>query len=160
MTFLLNYWRFCDIDHFTGLFSPSGGIFNSLRLNKGNFTTIECLKRIIKCFYHLVFMFVQFLDFKLIYLLNYWRFCDFDPFTGPFFAFWRYFSLFEAKFRKYDNHGVLEMYYKMFVPISFQVWPIFRLQIDIFVELLPILWFWPLLGTLFGHFASFCTLWS
>jgi hypothetical protein len=31
------------------------------------------------------------------------------------------------------------MYYKMFVPISFQVWPIFRLQIDISAELLPIL---------------------
>jgi hypothetical protein len=31
------------------------------------------------------------------------------------------------------------MYYKMFVSISFQVWPIFRLQIVIFAELLSIL---------------------
>jgi len=31
------------------------------------------------------------------------------------------------------------MYYKMFVPISFQVSPIFRLPIDIFAELLAIL---------------------
>ena len=31
------------------------------------------------------------------------------------------------------------MYYSMFVPISFQVWPIFGLQIDILAELLLIL---------------------
>jgi hypothetical protein len=31
------------------------------------------------------------------------------------------------------------MYYKMFVPISFQVWPIFRQEIDKFYELLAIL---------------------
>ena len=38
-----------------------------------------CLKCIIKCLYQLVFKVGQFLDFKYIYLLNYWRFCDFDP---------------------------------------------------------------------------------
>ena len=38
---------------------------------------------------------------------------------------------------------MLEKLYKMFVPICFQVWPIFRPQIDIFGELLAILWFWP-----------------
>ena len=31
----------------------------------------------------------------------------------------------------------------MFVPICFQVWPILRRQIDIFDELLAILWFLP-----------------
>ena len=121
------------------LFPPSGAICHSLRPYLGNRTIIECLKCFIKCLYQLVFRFGQFLDSKLIYLLNYWRICDFDPFTGPLFAFWRYFSLFEAKFWKFDNHRVLEMYYKMFVPISFQVWPIFRLQIDVFAELLSIL---------------------
>jgi hypothetical protein len=34
----------------------------------------------------------------------------------------------------------------MFVPISFQVLPFFRLQIDIIAELLSILWFWPFNG--------------
>ena len=121
------------------LLLPSGAIFHSLGLNLGNLTIIECLKCSIKCLYQLVFRFGQFLDFKLTYLLNYWRFCDFDPFTDPFIAFWHYFLLFEAKFRKSDNHRVLEMFYKMFVPISFQVWPIFRLQIEIFAELLEIL---------------------
>ena len=53
-----------------------------------------------------IIKFVQFLGFKLTYLLNYWRFYDID---GAFFAFWRYFSLIEAKFRKSDNHRVLEM---------------------------------------------------
>ena len=48
------------------------------------------------------------------------------------------------------------MYYKMFVPICFQVWPIFRLQIDIFAELLAILRFLPLDGALLrlGHYFS------
>ena len=81
--YLLNYWRFCDFDTFTGLFSPSGAIFHPLRLNFGNLTTIECLKCNIKCLYQLVFKFGQFVSFKLTYLLNYWRLCDFDPFTGP-----------------------------------------------------------------------------
>ena len=54
-------------------------------------------------------------------------------------VFWRYFKLFGARFRKFDNHRVLEMYSKMFVPISFQLWTIFRLKIYIFAELLVIL---------------------
>ena len=37
------------------------------------------LKCIIKCFYQFVFKFVQFLDFKFTYFLNYCWFCDFDP---------------------------------------------------------------------------------
>jgi hypothetical protein len=41
---------------------------------------------------------------------------------------------------------MLEIFYKMFVPISFQVLPFFRLQIDIIAELLSILWFWPFNG--------------
>ena len=46
--------------------------------------SIECLKCIIKCLYQLVFKFCQFLDSKLTYLLNYCRFCDFEPFQGTF----------------------------------------------------------------------------
>ena len=46
------------------------------------------------------------------------------------------------------------MYYKMFVPISFQVWPIFRLQIGICVELLAILWFWPSIIADFGKISA------
>ena len=65
------------------IFPPYGDFFNTLRLNKENLTTIECLKCIIKCLFQLVFKFSQFLDFKLTYLLNYWRFCDFDPSMGP-----------------------------------------------------------------------------
>ena len=38
----------------------------------------QCSKCIIKCLYQFVFKFDQFLDLKLTYLSNYWRFCDFD----------------------------------------------------------------------------------
>jgi len=48
------------------------------------------------------------------------------------------FSDFEAKLMKFDYYRVLEMYYKMFVPISFLYYPIFRLQIGIFAELVAI----------------------
>jgi hypothetical protein len=37
------------------------------------------------------------LDSKLTYLLNYCRFCDFDPFQGHFLAILRPFAHFEAK---------------------------------------------------------------
>ena len=61
-----------------------GIICNSLKLNKTNLDTMECLKCIIKCLYQFVFRIGQFLDFKLTYLLNYWRICDFDPSKGHF----------------------------------------------------------------------------
>jgi len=61
------------------IFWLSGVIFPSLRLYKKGFVTVECLKCIIKCVYQIVFRFVQFLDFKLTYLSNYWWFCDFYP---------------------------------------------------------------------------------
>ena len=48
-------------------------------LNKKNLDIKESLKCIIKCLYKFVFKFGQFLDFKFTYLLNYWRFCYFDP---------------------------------------------------------------------------------
>ncbi len=87
-TYLLNYWQFCDFDPPHGpFFSLLPHFFHTLRLNKGIFTTIECLKYIIKCLQQLVFRFSQVLDFKLTYLLNYWRFCDFDPLMGLFSAF-------------------------------------------------------------------------
>ena len=38
-----------------------------------------------------------FFSSKLTYLLNYWRFCDFDPFRGHFLAILRPFTHFEAK---------------------------------------------------------------
>ena len=58
---------------------------------------MECLKYIINCFYQLVFKFGQFLGSKLTNLLNYWRFCNFDPFRGHFLAILRPFSHLEAK---------------------------------------------------------------
>ena len=43
------------------------------------------------------------------------------------------------------------MYHKMFVPIGFQVWPIFRHQIDIFAELLLI---FVIVTSPLGHFLA------
>ena len=60
----------------------SGIIFHSLRLNRKFLDTIEWLKCNIKCLFQLVFKFDQFLDLKFTYLLNYCRFCDFDPFIA------------------------------------------------------------------------------
>ena len=91
LTYLLNYYQFCDFDPPWAYFPPYGAFFHTLRLNKGNLTTIECFKCIIKYLYQLVFEFRQFLDFKLPYLLNYGRFCDFDPFVGLFSTFCRLF---------------------------------------------------------------------
>ena len=84
LTYLLNYCQICDFDHFTGIIWLLGVIFHYLRLNKEILDTMECLKCIIKCLYQFVFMFGQFLDFKLTCLLNYWRICDFDPSKGHF----------------------------------------------------------------------------
>jgi hypothetical protein len=66
-------------------------IFHSLRLNKSNLASIECLKCIIKCLYQFVFKFCQFSDPKFTYLLNYCRFYDFDHSHGLFLAILRYF---------------------------------------------------------------------
>jgi hypothetical protein len=86
LTYLPNYWRFSDFNPlYMGLFQPYDAYFHTLKLNKWDLTTIECLKCIIKCLYQLVFKFSQFLDFKLTYLLNYWRFSDFGPFMWAFF---------------------------------------------------------------------------
>ena len=43
-----------------------------------------------------------------------------------FLALGRYYSHFEAKLKFFGHYILVEMYYKMFVPIGFQVWPIFR----------------------------------
>ena len=72
----------------------------SLRLNLKELDIKECLKCFITCLYQLVFKFGKFLDFKFIYLLNYWWFCDFDPSKWHFLALMRYFSLFEANLKK------------------------------------------------------------
>jgi len=97
LTYFLNYCQFCDFDPSTGHLLSSGIISPSLRLNKIILDTMECLKCIIKCLYQFVFKFGQFSDFKLLFLLNYWRFCGFDLSSGPFLALWHYFPLFEAK---------------------------------------------------------------
>ena len=97
LTYLLNYWRICVFDPSKGHFWLLGVIFHDLRLNKKMLDTMECLKCIIKCLYQFVFKFDQFLDFKFTYLLNYCRFCDFDPSMGHYLALGHYFSLFETK---------------------------------------------------------------
>ena len=79
LTYLLNYCQFFDFDPSKWHFWLLCTIFLSLRLNKNILDIKECLKCIIKCLYQFVFKFDQFLDFKLAYLSNYWRFCDFDP---------------------------------------------------------------------------------
>ena len=95
--YLPNYWRFCDFD-------TSKGHFLSLVRNSSLFEAKyfvfdinECLKCIIKCLYQFVFKFGKYLDFKCTYLLNYWRFSDFDTSKGHFLALVHNFSLFDAK---------------------------------------------------------------
>jgi hypothetical protein len=97
LTYLLNYCRFCDFRPRRGIFMLSQAIILYLRLNKKIINTMECLKCIIKCLYQFIFKFGPFLDFKLAYLLNYCRFCDFGPSEGHFYALPGYYSLFEAK---------------------------------------------------------------
>ena len=58
-------------------------IFPSLRLYK-EIDTMQYLKCIIQCLYQFIFRLDQFLDFKLTYVSNYWRFCYFDPSMGHF----------------------------------------------------------------------------
>ena len=50
-------------------------------------------KKHVICLYQLVFRFGQFFGYKLIYLLNYCRFCDFDPFMGLFQLLSLFFTL-------------------------------------------------------------------
>ena len=45
-----------------------------------------CLKCIITCLYQFVFRFGQFIDLKLTYLLNYWRFLWFWPLQRTLFS--------------------------------------------------------------------------
>ena len=85
LTYLWIIFDFVILTPFIGPFPPYGAFFHTLRLNKENLTTIECLKCIIKCLYQLVFKFSHFFYLKLTRLLNYWRFIDFDPFTCAFF---------------------------------------------------------------------------
>ena len=82
LIYLLNYCRFCDFDPFRGHFLAILRPFDTLNTNKSKLTYIECLKCILKCLYQLVFKFCQFLDSKWTYLLNYCRFCKFDPRWG------------------------------------------------------------------------------
>ena len=118
LTYLLNYCRFCDFYPFRGQFLD---ILHTLKLNKSDLTSIMCLKCIIKCLYQLVFKFSQFLDLKLTYFMNYCRFCDFDPSLGHFSALGHYCSPFKDKYKNFGIYIVVEMHYKMFVLISFQV---------------------------------------
>ena len=84
--FRLQIGIFAELLPILWFLTPPNGIFGSrvlflfsIRLNKNYLDIKECLKCIIKCLYQFVFKFDQFLDFKLAYLSNYWRFCDFDP---------------------------------------------------------------------------------
>ena len=135
-----------------------GVIFHCLRLNINILENIWCFKCFLKYLYQLVFKFEQFLDFKFTYFPKYCQFCDFDPFWVHFLAFGPYFSLFEAKYKYLGKYGVLQMFFILFVPIGFQVWPIFRLQIDIFSNILPIFFiltpFWVIFGPLGVIFGS------
>jgi len=74
-----------------------------------------------KMFVLICFQVWPILDFKLAYLMNYWRFCDFYPSLGHLLGLGRYFSPFKAKYKNVGHYIVVEMYYKMFVPIGFQV---------------------------------------
>ena len=139
LTKFMNYCQFCDFGSSKRYLGFLRAIILSLRLNKNITDPIECLKCIIICMYQLVFKFSQFLGFKLTYLLNYCQFCDFSPSEGHFWLLWAIILSLRLNKKNYGHHGVLEMFYKMFVSMSFQVWPIFSLQIDIFAELLPIL---------------------
>ena len=40
---------------------------------------------------------------------------------GHFFDLGRYYSLFKAKYKNFEHYIVVEMYYKMCVPIGFQL---------------------------------------
>ena len=61
------------------------------------------------------------------------------PSRGIFWLLCAIFLSLRLTKKNVGHYAVLEMYYTMFVPFCFQVWPIYRLQIDIFDELLEIL---------------------
>ena len=97
LTNLLNYCQFCDFEPFRGHFLAILRPFAHFEAKKLNMTYIECLKCIIRCLYQLVFKFSQFLDSKLTNWLNYWQFCDFNPFHVHLLAILRPFAHFEPK---------------------------------------------------------------
>ena len=134
--------------------------FSSLRLYQFFFYTIQCLKCIIKYLYQFVFTFGQLLDFKLTYFLNYWWLCDSEHFFILSLALFVPLCALCGYIIVFGHYTVLEMYYIMFVPICLQVWTIFRLRIDIFAELLAILWFSPPHGAFFDSQALFFPLWG
>ena len=90
--FRLQIGIFAELLPILWFLTPPNGIFWLLcaifvlyyRLNKNYLDIKECLKCIIKCLYQFVFMFDQFLDFKLAYFLNYCRFYDFWPLQMAF----------------------------------------------------------------------------
>ena len=97
LAYLLKYWQICDFTPLDdGHFWLLHAIILSLRLNKKNTDTRECLKCIIKCLYQLVFKFDQFLNLKLAYFLNYCQICNFRHFL----ALACYYSLSEGKIKK------------------------------------------------------------
>ena len=71
---------------------------------------MEWLKCIIKCLFQFIFKFGEFVYYSFAYFLNYWLFCDFDPFTGHFWGLGCHFELFEAKLKYFGHYGVLEIY--------------------------------------------------
>ena len=113
--FYTSNWHICwIIGDFVILTPPrsifwlSGAIFPSLRLYKNILDTMKWLKCILKCLYQFVFKCGQFLDFKFTCLLNYWRFCDFDPSKGHFLAFFGKISAQSVKYKKTRNSGHLK----------------------------------------------------
>ena len=118
--------------------------------------TKQCLKCIIKCLYQFVFKFDHFFLLQIYIFVELLAILWFWPLDAAFFYSRElFFSLWGYIKKKFWHYAVLEIYHKMFAPVSFQVWPIFRLQIDIFAELLLILWFWPLHGAFSGSQAIF-----
>jgi len=92
--------------------------------------------------------------FELEELLNYWWFCDFISSLGHFLVLGHYFSPFnKAKYKNVGFYEVVEMYYKMFVTIGFQFWPIFR-QLAYLVNYCRFCDFDPSLG----HFLPLCVI--
>ena len=109
LIYLLNYCRFCDFDPSKWhLLTFTCAIFLTLRLNIKKIIIKECLNSNMKCLYQFVLRFGQILGFKLTYLLNYWRFCDFDPPKGHFLAFFGKISAQSVKYKKTRNSGHLK----------------------------------------------------
>jgi hypothetical protein len=119
LTYLLNCWWFCDFDPFTEHFWAPGCYFEPFVAKLKHLDNMEYLKYIINCFLQLAFNFSQFLDFKLTYLLNYWWFCDFDPFTEHFWAPKCYFEPFEAKLLFFYNIVYIKYIVACFLQLVF-----------------------------------------